>query len=37
MAFFQKIVDYAKEHGIMVIHDFAYADLVFDVELIAIN
>jgi alanine-synthesizing transaminase len=28
--FFQKIVDYAKDHGIMVIHDFAYADLVFD-------
>jgi alanine-synthesizing transaminase len=30
LAFFQKIVDYAREHGIMVIHDFAYADLVFD-------
>jgi alanine-synthesizing transaminase len=30
LAFFQKIVDYAKEHSIMVIHDFAYADLVFD-------
>ncbi|MEE8397792.1 MAG: aminotransferase class I/II-fold pyridoxal phosphate-dependent enzyme, partial [Desulfobacterales bacterium] len=30
LAFFEKIVDYAKEHGIMVIHDFAYADLVFD-------
>jgi alanine-synthesizing transaminase len=30
LAFFQKIVDYAKEHNIMVIHDFAYADLVFD-------
>ncbi len=28
--FFEKIVDYAKEHNIMVIHDFAYADLVFD-------
>ncbi len=28
--FFQKIVDYAKEHDILVIHDFAYADLVFD-------
>ena len=28
--FFQKIVDYAKEHNILVIHDFAYADLVFD-------
>ena len=30
MEFFRKIVDYAKEHDIMVIHDFAYADLVFD-------
>lgn len=30
LAFFEKIVDYAKEHDIMVIHDFAYADLVFD-------
>ena len=28
--FFQKIVDYAKENDIMVIHDLAYADLVFD-------
>ncbi|MFH1103226.1 MAG: aminotransferase class I/II-fold pyridoxal phosphate-dependent enzyme [Pseudomonadota bacterium] len=28
--FFQKIVEYAKEHDIIVIHDFAYADLVFD-------
>jgi len=28
--FFEKIVAYAKENGIMVIHDFAYADLVFD-------
>ena len=30
LEFFEKIVDYAKEHDIMVIHDFAYADLVFD-------
>lgn len=30
LAFFEKIVDFAKEHDIMVIHDFAYADLVFD-------
>lgn len=30
LAFFQKIVDFAREHKIMVIHDFAYADLVFD-------
>ena len=28
--FFEKIVDYAKDHDIMVIHDFAYADLIFD-------
>ncbi|MFP4587703.1 MAG: aminotransferase class I/II-fold pyridoxal phosphate-dependent enzyme [Desulfohalobiaceae bacterium] len=28
--FFQKIVDFAKEHNIIVIHDFAYADLSFD-------
>ena len=30
LEFFQKIVDYAREHNILVIHDFAYADLVFD-------
>ena len=30
LAFFQKIVDYAREHNVLVIHDFAYADLVFD-------
>ncbi len=30
IGFFERIVDYAKEHGIMVIHDLAYADLVFD-------
>ncbi len=28
--FFQKVVDFAKEHNIIVIHDFAYADLNFD-------
>ncbi len=28
--FFQRIVDFAHEHEIMVIHDFAYADLVYD-------
>ena len=28
--FFKKIVDFAREHNIMVIHDLAYADLVFD-------
>jgi alanine-synthesizing transaminase len=28
--FFQKIVDFAREHRMLVIHDFAYADLVYD-------
>ncbi len=28
--FFEKVVDFAKENNIIVIHDFAYADLLFD-------
>jgi len=28
--FFEKVVEFAKEHDLLVIHDFAYADLVFD-------
>ena len=28
--FFEKIVDFCREHEMMVVHDFAYADLVFD-------
>jgi alanine-synthesizing transaminase len=28
--FFRKVVDFAKENNIIVIHDFAYADLCFD-------
>lgn len=28
--FFVKIVDFAKEHNIIVVHDIAYADIVFD-------
>ncbi len=28
--FFEKLVEFCREHKIMVIHDFAYADLVFD-------
>jgi len=28
--FFQKIVDFARENDILVIHDMAYADIVFD-------
>jgi alanine-synthesizing transaminase len=30
LEFFEKLVDYAKENKIMIIHDFAYADLTFD-------
>jgi len=30
LSFFEKVVDFAKENKLMVIHDFAYADLVFD-------
>jgi alanine-synthesizing transaminase len=29
-AFFEKIVTFCREHDMIVIHDFAYADLVFD-------
>ena len=28
--FFKKVVDFAREHELIVVHDFAYADLVFD-------
>lgn len=28
--FFKRVVAFAKEHGILVVHDLAYADLVFD-------
>jgi len=28
--FFTKVVDFAREHNLIVVHDFAYADLVFD-------
>jgi len=30
LAFFEKVVAFCKENNIMVIHDFAYADLAFD-------
>ncbi|MDD4951206.1 MAG: aminotransferase class I/II-fold pyridoxal phosphate-dependent enzyme [Desulfovibrionaceae bacterium] len=30
LPFFQKIVDFAKEHELYVIHDLAYADFTFD-------
>ena len=29
-AFFQKIIEFADEHQLLVVHDLAYADLVFD-------
>lgn len=28
--FFTRVVDFAKENNVMVVHDFAYADLCFD-------
>ncbi|MFA9461630.1 alanine transaminase [Thiohalorhabdus methylotrophus] len=28
--FFEKVVAFAKEHGLWVVHDFAYADITFD-------
>jgi alanine-synthesizing transaminase len=30
VAFFEEVVAFAKAHDLLVIHDFAYADLVFD-------
>jgi alanine-synthesizing transaminase len=30
LPFFERLVDFAKQHGVWVIHDFAYADLCFD-------
>jgi alanine-synthesizing transaminase len=30
LAFFEKIVSLAKQHGILVVHDLAYADIVYD-------
>ncbi len=29
-AFFERVVAFAREHRLMVVHDFAYADLTFD-------
>lgn len=28
--FFEEVVSLAREHGVLIIHDFAYADLTFD-------
>ena len=30
IGFFQKVVDFAKENNVIVLHDFAYAELAFD-------
>jgi alanine-synthesizing transaminase len=30
LKFFEKIVKFCREHDIMIVHDFAYADIVFD-------
>jgi len=30
MEFFEKVIDFAREHDIIVAHDFAYAELAFD-------
>ena len=29
-AFFERIVEFAREHDLMVLHDFAYAEICFD-------
>jgi alanine-synthesizing transaminase len=28
--FMQRLVDFAREHGVVLVHDFAYADVAFD-------
>src|ERR671917_1148419 len=30
LSFFQRVVDFAREQGVIVVHDFAYADLGFE-------
>jgi alanine-synthesizing transaminase len=30
LSFFEKVIEIAQEHGIWVLHDLAYADIVFD-------
>jgi alanine-synthesizing transaminase len=30
LAFFERLVELARQHGAMIVHDFAYADLCFD-------
>jgi alanine-synthesizing transaminase len=31
--FFQKVCDFAREHEMVVVHDLAYADLIFDMDV----
>lgn len=30
VAFFERLVEFAHRHGVMLVHDFAYADIAFD-------
>jgi alanine-synthesizing transaminase len=30
LAFMQRMVDFAREHGVVLVHDFAYAEVAFD-------
>ncbi|MBI4209023.1 MAG: alanine transaminase [Deltaproteobacteria bacterium] len=30
LEFFKKVIDFAKRYNLLVVHDFAYADIVFD-------
>ena len=32
LGFFEQLVDFARSRGVVVVHDLAYADLVFDAE-----
>lgn len=32
LEFFERLVAFAKQHNVLIIHDMAYADLVFDAE-----
>lgn len=32
LEFFERLVDFAKRHDVLIVHDMAYADLVFDAE-----
>ena len=32
LEFFERLVDFARRHDVLIVHDMAYADLVFDAE-----